>query len=91
MNKFDFFKKSKKELHLTTAKQTKVIEIAKIIKKILNKKKNIKITINTKTYKDDVKNNVSNKANNFLFNYWRPKHTIESGIEKTLKYYLKFK
>ena len=41
MNKFDFFKKSKKELHLTTAKQTKVIEIAKIIKKILYKKKNI--------------------------------------------------
>ena len=91
MNKFDFFKKSKKELHLTTAKQTKVIEIAKIIKKILYKKKNIQVAINPATSKDDVQNNVSNKANKFLFNYWRPKNTIESGIDKTLEYYLKFK
>ena len=35
MNKFDYFKKIKKELHLTTAKKTKIIEIAQIIKKFV--------------------------------------------------------
>lgn len=90
MNKFDYFKKTKKELHLTTGKKTKIIEIAKIIKKILNQKK-IKVKINPATTKDEVQKNVSNEANKFLFKYWKPKYTIEGGIEKTLKYYLKFK
>ncbi|MDC0527265.1 NAD(P)-dependent oxidoreductase [Candidatus Pelagibacter sp.] len=90
MNKFDYFKKIKKELHLTTTKKTKVIDIAKIVKKIL-KKKNIDIRINRAIFKDDVQKNKSNEANKFLFNFWKPKYTIESGIEKTLKYYMKFR
>jgi len=90
MNKFDYFKKIKKELHLTTTKKTKVIDIAKIIKKIL-KKKNIDIRINRAIFKDDVQKNKSNEANKFLFNFWKPKYTIESGIDKTLKYYMKFR
>ena len=40
MNRFNFLFKQKTELHLSTGKKTKVIEIAKIIKKILSKKKN---------------------------------------------------
>ncbi len=88
MNKFDYFKKIKKELHLTTAKKTKIIEIAKIIKKILKKRK-INVKINPANLEDNVQKNMSNKANKFFFTYWRPKHTIEGGIEKTLKYYLK--
>ena len=51
MNKFNFFSKQKKELHLTTSKRIKILEIAKIIKRILHKKK-IKITINP--HKKDV-------------------------------------
>ncbi len=90
MNKFDYFKKIKKELHLTTAKKTKVIDIAKIVKKIL-KKKNIDVRINRSTSKDDVQKNKSNEANKFLFNFWKPNYTIESGIEKTLKYYMKLR
>ncbi len=90
MNKFDYFKKIKKELHLTTTKKTKVIDIAKIVKKIL-KKKNIDIRINRAIFKDDVQKNKSNEANKFLFNFWKPKYTIESGIEKTLKYYMKLR
>ena len=90
MNKFDYFKKIKKELHLTTTKKTKVIDIAKIVKKIL-KKKNIDIRINRAIFKDDVQKNKSNEANKFLFNFWKPKYTIESGIEKTLKYYMNFR
>lgn len=90
MNKFDYFKKIKKELHLTTTKKTKVIDIAKIVKKIL-KKKNIDIRINRAIFKDDVQKNKSNEANKFLFNFWKPKYSIESGIEKTLKYYMKFR
>ena len=44
MNNFNFFKKKNKELHLTTAKRIKIIKIAKIIQKILAKRK-IKVQI----------------------------------------------
>ena len=45
MKKFNFFVKKNKELHLTTAKKIKILEIAKIIERLLLKK-NIKIKIN---------------------------------------------
>ena len=39
MQNFNFFLKKNKELHLTTAKRIKILEIANIIKKILKKEK----------------------------------------------------
>ena len=88
MVNFNFFVKKKKELHLTTAKKIKIIQIAKIIKKILLKK-NIKIEIRPSNKKDNLQNNVNNSSNNFFLKYWKPEIKIDQGIEKIIKYYQK--
>ena len=88
MKNFVFFSKKKKELHLTTGKRIKIIDIAKMIKKILLKKK-IKISISSANKKDDLQNNKNNIPNNFFFKFWKPKYSIEEGIEKIINYYLK--
>jgi len=88
MNKFNFLLKQKKELHLTTSKRIKIIEIAKIIKKILHERK-INITINPSSKKDELQNNINNVANKFFQKYWKPQYNIEKGIEKIIHYYLK--
>ena len=86
MKNFNFFLKKNKELHLTTSRRIKIIEIAKIIQKILIKK-DINIKIIPAKKKDDLQNNVNNPSNNFLLKYWKPKLQIEQGIEKILNYY----
>ena len=88
MVNFNFFVKKKKELHLTTAKKIKIIQIAKIIKKILLKK-NIKIEIRPSNKKDNLQNNVNNLSNNFFLKYWKPEIKIDQGIEKIIRYYQK--
>ena len=85
-NKFNFFLKQNKEFHLTSSKKIKIIEIAKIIKKILSKRKII-ITIKPSLKKDELQNNINNKANKFLVKYWKPEISIEKGIEKIINYY----
>jgi len=86
MNKFNYFFKKKNELHLTTSKKIKIIEIAKIIKKILSKRK-INISIKPSDKKDVLQNNINNEANKFLLRYWKPKTSIEMGVEKIVNYY----
>jgi len=86
MNNFNFFSKKETELHLTTAKKIKIIDIAKIIQKILIKK-DIKIKIQPSSKNDELQNNVSNKSNNFLSKYWNPEVSVEKGIEKIIDYY----
>ena len=88
MNNFKFFSKKKTELHLTTAKKIKIIDIAKIIQKILSKE-NLKIRIQPSSKKDELQNNISNKSNNFLFKYWKPEVSIENGIKKIIEFYSK--
>jgi len=88
MKKFVFFSKKKQELHLTTGKRIKIVDIAKIIKKLLLQKK-IKISISSANKKDDLQNNRNNIPNKFFFKFWKPKHNIEEGIEKIINYYLK--
>jgi nucleoside-diphosphate-sugar epimerase len=86
MNKFNYFFKKKNELHLTTSKKIKIIDIAKIIKKILSKRK-INISIKPSDKKDVLQNNINNEANKFLLRYWKPKTSIEGGVEKIVNYY----
>ncbi len=86
MKRFNFFKKKNIELHLTTSKKTKIIDIAKIIKKILLKR-NIYIKIKPMKLNDNVQKNTNNSSNKFLLKYWKPKFNIEQGIEKIIDYY----
>ncbi len=88
MKKFNFFSKKNKELHLTTGKRIKVIDIAKLIKKILLRKK-IKISIRSSNKKDDLQNNKNNTPNRFFFKFWKPRYSIEEGIEKIINFYLR--
>ena len=90
MNKFNFFSKKTKELHLTTGKKIKIIKIAKIIQKILLKK-GMKIKIKPSNKKDDLQNNKNNVANNFFFKFWTPRFRINLGIEKIIDYYQNIK
>ncbi|MDA7596882.1 NAD(P)-dependent oxidoreductase [Candidatus Pelagibacter sp.] len=86
MKNFNFFLKKNKELHLTTSKRTKIINIAKIIKKILAKR-NVNIEIKRAIKIDELQNNVNNTSNKFFLKYWKPKYNIEKGIEKIIDYY----
>ena len=86
MQNFNFFLKKDKELHLTTAKRIKILEIANIIKKILKKRK-IDIKIQPSKKKDELQNDINNSSNKFFLNYWKPKHKIDKGIEKIINYY----
>ena len=88
MKKFDFFVKQRKELHLTTSKRTKIIDIAKKIKKILSRR-GFSIQIFPSKETDNLQKNVNNKSNKFLLNFWRPKYSIENGIEEIIQYYFK--
>tara|TARA_B100000902_G_scaffold130897_1_gene129762 strand:- start:2816 stop:3673 length:858 start_codon:yes stop_codon:yes gene_type:complete len=88
MNKFNFFVKKGVELHLTTSKKTKIIDIAKIIKNIL-KTKGISVKILPSKKNDSLQKSINNLSNNFFLKYWKPKYSIKSGIEKIIEYYLK--
>ena len=87
MKKHNFFKNQKKELHLTNGIKTKIVDIAKIIKKNLSNK-NLKIKIISGKSKDNVQLNKNNKNNNFLKKYWKPKVSISAGVNKIIRHYL---
>ena len=86
MNNHTKFKLQNKELHLTTGKETKIIEIAKIIQRIA-KKNDFNINIFKGKKKDTVQRNRKNKYNQYLSKFWEPKVNIEVGIREIYKYY----
>ena len=86
MNNHTKFKLQNKELHLTTGKETKIMEIAKIIQRIA-KKDDLNINIFKGLKKDTVQKNRKNKYNQYLSKFWKPKVNIELGIREIYKYY----
>lgn len=68
----------KKELHITSFKWVKIIDIAKEIQK------NINCSINVSETKDDVQNNQKNTPNEFILKYWEPKIDLKTGIKKII-------
>lgn len=87
MKNFKYYLNKKEEIHLTTGKKTNIIEIAKKIKKILIKRK-IKISIYPSKKKDELQKNTLNKSNGYFLKKWKPKYTVEEGINKIIDYYL---
>ncbi|WP_262590118.1 NAD-dependent epimerase/dehydratase family protein [Candidatus Pelagibacter communis] len=85
---YNKIRKLKKSIDLTTGKYTSIKEIAKIIKKIL-KNKNINIKIYASKIKDTVQKDKRNNPNMFLKKYWKPKYSLDSGINKIINYYVK--
>ncbi|MBC8304094.1 MAG: NAD(P)-dependent oxidoreductase [Pelagibacterales bacterium] len=80
------FKNQNNELHLTTGKRITILNIAKIIKKI-SKSKNLNIQIIEGKKKDTLQLNKKNKFNNYLNKFWKPKISINLGIEDVYQYY----
>lgn len=81
-------KKLNKSIDLTTGKFTKIKDIAKIIKKLL-KKKRINVKIKSSKSIDTVQLDKKNIPNSYIKKYWKPKYSIENGISEILNYYLK--
>ena len=80
------FKNQNNELHLTTGKRITILNIAKIIKKI-SKSKNFNVQIIQGKKKDTLQLNKKNKFNNYLNKFWKPKISINLGIEDVYQYY----
>ena len=86
MKRFNFFKK-KKIIDLRYGKFTKVINVCKIVKKIMNKRK-INIKFIPSKNNDDIQNK-KNIGDSYFFKFWRPKISLQNGLEKILEYYEK--
>ena len=76
---------SEDELHITSFKSTKIIEIASIIEKLF-KKSGYDIQIHQGKDKDPVQRLVKNKPNKYITKWWEPKTKIEDGISQVFDY-----
>ena len=86
LKNFKKIKKIKKSVDLTTGKYTSIINIAKIIQKLLKKNK-IQIKIEPSKNKDSVQLDKRNMPDMFLKKYWKPQFSLEKGIEEIIEYY----
>ena len=77
--------KSKDELHITSFKSIKILEIATIIEKLFEKS-GYKVFIKPGIDKDPVQRLQKNKPNQFITKLWKPKTSIDDGIEKIFEY-----
>ena len=72
---------SDSELHITSFQSTTILEIGKIIQGLF-KSQGKKITLNPAQAKDEVQKDARNEANPHIKKWWKPKTSIEDGIEK---------
>ena len=72
---------SDSELHITSFQSTTILEIGKIIQGLF-KSQGKKITLNPADAKDEVQKDARNEANPHIKKWWKPKTSIEDGIEK---------
>lgn len=75
-------------IHITTFKYTKIIDIAYFIKENF-KNLGIDIEVLPSTQKDNVQKNKKNLPDEFFKNWWEPKTTIEDGISNIFNIYKK--
>jgi nucleoside-diphosphate-sugar epimerase len=87
MNKYDIFK-NKNIIDLSYGKYTKIINVAAIIKNLF-KKKGIDIKIIKGEKNDQLQKNKKNTPNTYLKKYWKPKFSLEQGIEEVFNFYFK--
>lgn len=89
MKKYSIFK-NKNIIDLSYGKYTKIIKVAVIIKNIF-KKKGIDIKVIRGKKDDQLQKNKKNIPNTYLKKYWKPKFSLEQGIEEVLNFYFKKK
>ena len=85
MKKYNILK-NKNIIDLSYGKYTQIYKIAQIVKSFLFKK-NINVLITKGKKIDQVQKDKKNIPNTYLRKYWKPKHSLESGIKKLIDYY----
>ena len=89
MNNFYKFLRQKQLIDIAFKKSHSILYVAKIIKKFFLKEgKNIVFI--PSNLKDSVQLNSKNKFDKFIFNFWKPKFTLEDGVAEVFQYYKKF-
>lgn len=88
MKKHTQFIKQGISIDIASGKEIKIINIATIIKKIF-KKENVDIQITAKKLKDLIQVNKRNKANKYFLKFWKPKTSIQDGINKIVHHYIR--
>jgi nucleoside-diphosphate-sugar epimerase len=86
MKNFLLFKAKTSEIDLTSNKLSSILSVAKIITKLFTVKGK-KVKFIPAKIKDTVQLNKRNKANKFLFKYWKPKFSLNQGIQEVFNYY----
>jgi nucleoside-diphosphate-sugar epimerase len=88
MKNFSLFKAKTSEIDLTSNKLSSILSVAKTITKLFAVKGK-KVKFIPAKIKDTVQLNKRNKANKFLFKYWKPKFSLNQGIQEVFDYYCK--
>jgi nucleoside-diphosphate-sugar epimerase len=87
MKKYDIFK-NKNIVDLSYGQYTKIIKVADIIKNLF-KKKGINIKVIRGKKNDQLQKNKRNVPNTHLKKYWKPKFSLEQGIQEVFNFYFK--
>jgi len=87
MKKYNILK-NKNIVDLSYGKYTKIINVAEIIKNLF-KKKGIDIKVVRSKKNDQLQKNKKNTPNTYLNRYWKPKFSLEQGIEEVFNFYFK--
>jgi nucleoside-diphosphate-sugar epimerase len=87
MKKYNIFK-NKNIVDLSYGKYTKIIKVAEIIKNLF-KKKGLDIKVARGKKIDQLQKNKKNIPNTYLKKYWKPKFSLERGIEEVFNFYFK--
>ena len=78
MNNYDELT-SEDNLHITSFKQTTILEIAEIIQ-FLFEKLGRKVTVSPAESKDEVQKDKRNEADTYITKWWKPKTSIQDGV-----------
>ena len=78
MNNYDELS-SEDNLHITSFKQTTILEIAEIIQ-FLFEKLGRKVTVSPAESKDEVQKDKRNEADPYITKWWKPKTSIQDGV-----------
>ena len=82
------FVKQGVSIDIASGKETKILDIAKIIQKIF-KNKNVDIKIQAKKSKDLIQVDKRNRVSKYFLKFWRPKTNLHEGINNIINFYKK--
>jgi len=85
------FKKlrSKTIIDLHSGKFVSIRFLAKVISKVFMRYgKKVRFVPN-RSVTDNLQNNIMNKGDSFFFKYWKPKSSLDQGVQKVFKNYFR--